>query len=378
MAKAARKRAELTEAEWLERRRQYIGGSDAAAAVGMSRYKSRLDLWREKRGELVIETTEVMRRGKILEPLVAMLYARATGNKTEPGAWCTSEEHKFMAATPDLLDVTDNCIVQIKTTSTWARERWGPAEKPKAPDDYALQCYHEMAVTGAHENRLAVFFADQSTFRGLVWMVSAGMKLERVLEYVDDLIKEADSPCEFLVVPVFRNEPVIETLVNGEAEFWNTYVLPGVPPPDASIPQKSSEIIEADEQQRELLGRLRDAKRSQNNAKDTYDTLVAEVKTEIGDASGIKAEGICSITYKAPAAKEIIDYEGAVVEAKRKKIVTGLNTAMKRNTHMMPEISWDLVWAEVTIPVEQRLALLEKFSEITQGARKFAPRYAKD
>jgi hypothetical protein len=85
------------------------------------RWKSRLDLCREKWGELVVDATEVMRRGQILEPLVAELYIRATGNQTVPSAWMASTEHPFMAATPDLGDVTDDCLVHASCRSRRAR-----------------------------------------------------------------------------------------------------------------------------------------------------------------------------------------------------------------------------------------------------------------
>jgi hypothetical protein len=321
-----------------------------------------------------------MRRGQILEPLVAELYKRATGNQTVPSAWMPSTEHPFMAATPDLGDVTDECLVQIKTTSTWARQSWGPPEAPTIPNDYFLQCQHEMAVTGARENRLAVFFADQSTFRGLVWMLKAGMHLDRVIEYVDDLIKDADSPCEFLIIPVFRDEEIITTLIEGERDFWETYVLPHVDPPDESIPQTSKDIIEADAEQCVLLGKLREAKRSQNHAKDEYDELVEQTKTEIGGMSGIKAEGICSISYKAPAPTKSIDYEGAVAEAKRKKLINPIALAASITHHTVSAIQWDMVWADLSLLGDQKIRgeIAEKFTTETQGKRVFRPRFSKD
>ena len=36
--------------EWLQARRNHIGGSDAAACVGMSPYKDNVQLWEEKMG----------------------------------------------------------------------------------------------------------------------------------------------------------------------------------------------------------------------------------------------------------------------------------------------------------------------------------------
>ena len=40
----------IERADWLEVRKTGIGGSDAAAAVGLSPYKSQLELWMEKTG----------------------------------------------------------------------------------------------------------------------------------------------------------------------------------------------------------------------------------------------------------------------------------------------------------------------------------------
>ena len=41
--------------EWLKARKNYIGGSDASAVVGMNPYKSNVDLWLEKTGQVIPE-----------------------------------------------------------------------------------------------------------------------------------------------------------------------------------------------------------------------------------------------------------------------------------------------------------------------------------
>ncbi len=40
--------------EWLQNRKK-IGGSDAAAVIGMNPYKSNIDLWKEKTGQVIPE-----------------------------------------------------------------------------------------------------------------------------------------------------------------------------------------------------------------------------------------------------------------------------------------------------------------------------------
>ncbi len=55
---------EISREEWLELRRNSIGGSDSAAACGMSPWKSPLELYCDKMGMIPDkETNESMRRG---------------------------------------------------------------------------------------------------------------------------------------------------------------------------------------------------------------------------------------------------------------------------------------------------------------------------
>ena len=41
--------------EWLQARKNHIGGSDASACVGMNPYKDNVQLWEEKKGLIIPE-----------------------------------------------------------------------------------------------------------------------------------------------------------------------------------------------------------------------------------------------------------------------------------------------------------------------------------
>jgi putative phage-type endonuclease len=78
----------LSRDDWLSVRRNGIGGSDAAAAVGLSPYMSSLELWLIKTGrdaELSRpnpdDTTEPVYWGTLLEPIVTAAYTKQTGNR---------------------------------------------------------------------------------------------------------------------------------------------------------------------------------------------------------------------------------------------------------------------------------------------------------
>ena len=74
----------LTHDEWLERRRQSIGGSDAGAVLGLNKYNSPYALWAEKTGKVIpedISDNEAVRLGNDLEEYVAKRWQEATGKK---------------------------------------------------------------------------------------------------------------------------------------------------------------------------------------------------------------------------------------------------------------------------------------------------------
>ena len=59
--------------QWLEARRKGIGGSDAAAILGMSHYSTPYSVFAEKMGALPEkEDSEAMRQGRDLEAYVAV------------------------------------------------------------------------------------------------------------------------------------------------------------------------------------------------------------------------------------------------------------------------------------------------------------------
>src|ERR1700723_2889071 len=70
-------------AEQLKARETGIGGSDAAAALGLSKRTTALELYLEKRGEIareeISEDNEVIWWGRALEPIVRQRYAEKTG-----------------------------------------------------------------------------------------------------------------------------------------------------------------------------------------------------------------------------------------------------------------------------------------------------------
>lgn len=183
--------------DWLERRKQGIGGSDASVVCGINRYKSPVELWMEKTNQLPAqEAGEVAYWGTQLEPMVRAEFIKRTGIAVnKPGVILQSEEHPFMLANLDgTCEVPDigTCIFEAKTASAYKTVEW----EDTIPDEYQLQIQHYMAVTGYKGTYIAVLIGG-NTFR---W------------KFVE------------------RDEELISMLIKLETDFWN-HVQNGTPPP---------------------------------------------------------------------------------------------------------------------------------------------------
>ena len=183
--------------DWLDYRKQGIGGSDAAVVCGISRYKSPVELWMEKTGQMPAqEAGEAAYWGTQLEGLVRAEFTKRTGIQVEHRMeLLRSEGHPFMQADLDGTCVHPEfgpCIFEAKTASAFKAGEW----EDGIPDEYFLQVQHYMAVTGYQGTYIAALIGG-NTFR---WKF----------------------------IP--RDEEVIALLVQLEADFWQ-HVQSETPPP---------------------------------------------------------------------------------------------------------------------------------------------------
>jgi putative phage-type endonuclease len=132
--------------EWHAERAKGIGGSDAAAALGLSKWKTPFQLYLEKIGEAEPqEETWEMARGKIMEPLLRQHYADTTGRAIfVPKDAIVHPKYSFMRYNPDGLS-EDGRLQEFKT-ATFGRE-WGEEGSDAIPIEYLIQVQHGMIVT---------------------------------------------------------------------------------------------------------------------------------------------------------------------------------------------------------------------------------------
>jgi putative phage-type endonuclease len=189
------------EAAWLMRRREGIGGSDAAAAMGLSPFDSPLSLFYAKRGDYHAEVTEAMEMGHLMEPVIGDLFARQTG--LEVVRWkrmLRSRQWPWMQVNLDFLVPAEDAVAEAKNVGFRMADEWiGEHTEPLVPAHYLIQGEHELAVTG------------------------------RPRCYFPALIGGA----KFRYVVVERDEELIADIAEQERRFWEMFLADTPPLPDA-------------------------------------------------------------------------------------------------------------------------------------------------
>ena len=111
---------EQQRAEWLEGRRKGIGGSDVAAVLGISPYKTPLDVWNDKLGlSDDHEQSEGAYWGTTLEDTVAKEFQKRTGYKVQRvDHQFKDPENSWMIANIDRAIINPNIAARVRPLKT--------------------------------------------------------------------------------------------------------------------------------------------------------------------------------------------------------------------------------------------------------------------
>lgn len=172
--------------EWLSIRRQYIGGSDAGAVVGLDDYCSPYSLWAQKTGKIPEFSGNITTRvGAYLEKLVADMFTEKTGKKVHKHNFTVvNDVYPWACANVDRLIIGEKSLLEIKTTNSLPTMK--QCKNGEFPARWYCQVTHYMAVTGLEKAYIAV------------------------------LLKCND----FMMFEIDRDESEIDALMSAEKAFW--------------------------------------------------------------------------------------------------------------------------------------------------------------
>lgn len=266
---------EISREEWLQLRKNGIGGSDAAVACGLSRWKSRLMLYLEKTSADVEDIdNEAMYWGRTMEPILRQEFAKRTGFTVQEVPFMFAcKEYPWMLANIDGL-VTEpdgsKALLEIKTASGFKAKEW----EDGLPSEYYLQVQHYLCVTDLPKAYVAVLIGGN----------------------------------QFRWEPVARDEETIRILTALETEFWS-YVERGVQPPvdeqsgDAlavlypKSDAKTSVILPAESDN--IIAAYLEVKRAMTNLKEAQDGYENQLKSMMKTASCAMSPNGCTVKWQS-------------------------------------------------------------------------------
>lgn len=257
-------------------RKSYLGGSEIAAVVGLSPYKTSLDVWARKALGIDSPTSPAAEVGIVLEPAVVELYRlRRRAEDMRILGTCVDPDEPWIGATPDRVrDCGVN--VQVKVVGMWQASRWGdPDDGPESVPAEALcqVAWESNAIERAHGRRI-----DLSHVVALV-----GTDL-RIYE-----------------VPTDR--AMIAMLIDAARAFWTDHVLTGKPPEITEAeaasardlvrvlyPKDTRPVVDANDEIVRLAIAYDDARKEADAASDRKDAIGAQLCAALGEHEGAVSE----------------------------------------------------------------------------------------
>jgi putative phage-type endonuclease len=262
---------EISHEEWLKLRLKGVGGSDAAAVCGMSRYSSPLDVWLMKTRKKAAEPdNDKMYFGRLLEPIIREEFAKRTGFKVQECPFMFAyKEFPFMISNIDGVVTEPNgnkAVLEIKTTNSVSAIK---DLEDGLPVEYFFQVQHYLAVTNLNKAFVAVLIGGN----------------------------------DFKIQAVERDDEVIQTIIALESKFWSDYVLKEVQPPadfnssdalNQLYPKSNSKTVNLSADADYLVAQYQEIKTAEDELKKAKTECENKLKAMLGE----NESGITEIGYK--------------------------------------------------------------------------------
>ena len=242
--------------EWLELRKKYIGGSDAASVVGLNDYQSPYALWCEKKGiSPAFEGNLRTEVGTYLEEFIAKKFEQETGKKVQNCNFSLiNDQFPWALADVDRMVVGEDALLEIKSTSSLNLKHYRNGDYPAR---FYVQVMHYLAVTGKSKAYLAVLIGNN----------------------------------DFKTFEIERDEAEISALMEAEKQFYG-YMQSGEEPPANAVDVESIELAHPSSNgesiqlfgQQNIMREYLELKERISALEKEADGIAAVLKQDMGDA----------------------------------------------------------------------------------------------
>lgn len=265
-----------------------LGASDAAAILGVSRWRSALDVFNDKMGIAGPDKKQEHQEwGLILEDAIAARYMSETGRRVRKMGLARSKDHPLLYSHPDRLVIGEPGLVEIKTSD----HRW---EDGEIPIYYKTQAIQQMITANREWVDFAVLVRGQRFLTPIP-------RLERNRAIEPDFIAELE-------------------------EWWQRYIV-GKEPPEMdggdggrqylrrTFPRAELDEVVATAVMLPTIDRFRIASTNRKQAEEAEEKAKQEVMALIGEAHVISGP-FGKVTWtRFPANK--VDWKGAFADVAR-------------------------------------------------------------
>ena len=272
-------------------RSRFLGGSDVAAVLGVSHYRTPLELWQEKTGRKVFEADpeEARRksRGQKLEPFIVEMAVEKLREQGHTVEIITRNARYFDPSLPFLsceidaeLEVDGQEVnFDAKSASGTTRLRWGEEGTDQVPLEYAAQFMHGLGITARPKTLVAA------------------------LRSFDDV--------ELYEVP--RDELTIQAMREKCVLFWRDCVEADRPPDPITFadcrelwPEGNGKRVEATDEVLALIDELRQVADRKKTLANREEWLRFELARFMGPAEVI-SKGVRDLVSWAPETRSSFD-----------------------------------------------------------------------
>jgi putative phage-type endonuclease len=312
----------LTNQDFTVNRQSFLGGSDIASLLGISPYKSPIDLWQEKTGKVTGNKEGIhLRYGTFMESFVASEYEKATGYtiKECPQGF-EHPTHSFILSHIDRLvdthsnDKKESCasaqsdrILECKTASVFNQHQWGEIGSDVIPPSYLAQVMTYMSTVNLNQADVAVLLGNQ----------------------------------DFRIYSVMRDRDLEKIILQKAHYFWTEYVLKDIPPPPQNEADclnlfnkgDSSKSIEACQQTHELALRLQEISKEIDQREKEISHIKQAVMLEMKEAEVLTYKGQILATWKAP--KPSFRLDGKRLEIEHPDIANNYKLPIQNNRRLI-------------------------------------------
>ena len=261
---------------FLTTRRQGIGGSDIAAILGVSKFKTALDVYLSKTTEQPEQKGEHLYWGHALENPIIDRFIQDTGaNVIRQPEMRRHPDYEWAIANADALITngdTIEAILEIKTSSAFKSREWGADDTDEVPIEYIAQVQWYMWIYDVNEAYLAALIGGN----------------------------------QYRQYHITRDDELIAMLAEKAQAFWQNHVIPRIPPEpqdgaDAQklYPHDNGDTAEADSDTLTAYAELRELKAQEKELKAQIAAREDLLKIKIGNYSAMQANGNTLFTWKA-------------------------------------------------------------------------------